>query len=310
MSQLPDKPQIGASACLNVQKVRFDGGHKNSAFVNNECTDYFDLHTVCPEVGIGLSTPRPVIQLRDFEGVTKLVFSKTPEKELTEVMNEYAEKKIDTLPQLDGFIFKKDSPSCGPFRVPVVNNKTGMRKRDGTGLFAQKFKQRHPNVPIEDEGRINDAGIRENFLERVYAHYRWRQVTHSMNPLKEFRQYHKNYKLMLMAKDNKAYRQLGRLAASVNKHNFNEVSEEYFSKFMQAMAKIPTHGQHINVMMHVLGYLKSHLEKDDKAEVLDWFESYRDERVSRITPMMLLKHHFRHHPNSYIHDQYYFSTYQ
>jgi len=288
MKNLSNKPQIGVSACLNGQKVRFDGGHKSSTFVNNDCANSFDLHTMCPEVEIGLGTPRPVIQLRDFADGRKLVFSKTPEKDLTETMHAYAEQKIDSLAQLDGFIFKKDSPSCGPFKVPVVDNKSGMRKRDGIGLFAEVFKLRHPNVPVEDEGRLNDIGIRENFLERVYAHYRWRQIDHSDNPLKAFREYHKNYKLILMAKDNHAYRELGQLVAVVNKHNFDEKREEYFS---------------------VMGYLKEHLNKKDKVEILEWFETYREKRIGRITPMMLLQHHFNRHPNDYIADQYYFSPF-
>ena len=184
-----------------------------------------------------------------------------------------------------------------------------MRKRNGIGLFAQTFKEKYPQVPTEDEGRLNDKGIRENFLERIYAHYRWRQIAETENPLQSFRNFHKNYKLMLMAKDNGAYRELGRIVASVNRHNFAEVSEQYFCLFMQAMSKIPSHGHHVNVMMHILGYLKDHLNKKDKVELLEWFETYRENRVARVTPLMLLQHHFNRHPNDYIAEQYYFSPF-
>lgn len=258
---------------------------------------------------MGLGIPRQIIQLRDFEGKIKLVYSKNPENEITPAMREFSEQKVNSMPQLDGYIFKKDSPSCGVHKVPVKNNKSGMRKRNGIGIFAQAFKDRHPNVPTEDEGRLNDKGIRENFLERVYAHYRWRQIAETENPLKSFRDFHKNYKLILMAKDNGAYRQLGRLAASINKHNFTEISEQYFKLFMQAMSKIPSHGQHINVMMHLLGYLKNKLNKKDKAELLEWFEIYREERVLRVTPLLLLQHHFNTHQNDYVAEQYYFSPF-
>ena len=234
-SNISNKPQIGVSACLASQAVRFDGGFISNQFIKNECSSFFDIHTVCPEVEMGLGIPRPVIQLRDFEGEIKLVYSKKPENEITPEMREFSEQRIKSLPTLDGYIFKKDSPSCGVFKVPVKNNKSGMRKRNGIGIFTQAFKDKHPNVPTEDEGRLNDKGIRENFLERVYAHYRWRQIAETESPLKSFRDYHKNYKLILMAKDNSAYRQLGRLAASVNKNNFDEVSEQYFSLFMQTM---------------------------------------------------------------------------
>lgn len=304
-----NKPQVGASACLNGHKVRFDGGHKSSTFVSIDCNTYFDLHVVCPEMEIGLGAPRPVIQLRDFDGVRKLVFSKTPEKELTETMQNYAKEKMKSLPQLDGFVFKKDSPSCGLSKVPVVNNKSGMRKRDGVGVFTEVFKAHNPNVPTEDEGRLNDIHIRENFLERVYAHYRWRQIDNAESSIKAFRDYHKNYKLILMAKDNQSFRKLGQLVAKVNNNNLDDIREEYFNIFMSAMKKIPSHGHHINVMMHVMGYLKDKLNNKDKLEILEWLETYREKRIARITPMMLLIHHFNRHPNQYISEQYYFSPF-
>lgn len=309
MSELTAKPQIGVSACLARQAVRFDGCFISNPFVNNECTSFFDIHTVCPEVEMGLGIPREVIQLRDFDGEIRLVYSKNPDKQITHSMREFSERRVKTLPTLDGYIFKKDSPSCGVFKVPVKNNKTGMRKRNGIGLFAQAFKDRYPQVPTEDEGRLNDKSIRENFLERVYAHYRWRQIDATENPLQSFRDFHRNYKLVLMAKDNSSYRQLGRIAAAVNRNNFAEIREQYFCLFMQAMSKIPSHGHHVNVMMHILGYLKDHLNKNDKVELLHWFETYREDRVSRVTPLMLLQHHFNRHRNDYIAEQYYFSPF-
>lgn len=309
MSALPDRPQIGASACLARQAVRFDGGYISNEFLNNDCSKFFDIHSICPEVEMGMGIPRPVIQLRDFDGEIRLVYSKNPDKELTHQMRTFAEQKINNLPALDGYIFKKDSPSCGVFKVAVVSNKTGMRKRDGMGVFARAFKEIYPNVPTEEEGRLNDSGIRENFLERVYAHYRWRKIAASDTPLKSFRDFHRNYKLILMAKDTSNYRRLGRLAASVNKDNYREISEQYFSLFMQAMAKIPSQGHHVNVMMHLLGYLKNKLDKSDKLELLQWFETYRENRVNRVAPLVLLQHHFRRHKNDYIAEQYYFSPF-
>jgi len=309
MSNLPNRPQIGVSACLASQAVRFDGGFISNQFVNNECVSFFDIHTICPEVEMGLGIPRQVIQLRDFDGEIKLVYSKNPESEITSEMREFSAQKLKGLVRLDGYIFKKDSPSCGVFKVPVKDNKSGMRKRNGIGIFAQAFKEKYPQVPTEDEGRLNDKGIRENFLERIYAHYRWRQIFETENPLKSFRNFHKNYKLMLMAKDNGAYRELGRIVASVNRHNFADVSEQYFCLFMQAMSKVPSQGHHVNVMMHILGYLKDHLNKKDKIELLEWFETYREDRVTRVTPLMLLQHHFNRHQNDYIAEQYYFSPF-
>lgn len=303
------KPHIGVSACLARQPVRFDGSFIANPFVNNECSEFFHLHSVCPEVEMGMSTPREVIQLRDFGHEIKLVYSKHPEDDITQDMQDFAQQRIAKLPLLDGYIFKKDSPSCGVFKVPVRSHKTGMRNRNGMGIFAQAFKQIHPNVPTEDEGRLNDKGLRENFLERVYAHYRWRQIAQSDRPLQAFRDFHKNYKLIIMAKDNQAYRELGRLATSINQHNFETLSLQYFSRFMLAMSKVATQGQHVNVMQHIMGYLKSQLNSQDKKELLDWFEVYRKKRVSRVTPLTLLQHHLRCFPNQYMAEQYYFSPF-
>lgn len=309
MSNINTKPQIGVSACLAGQAVRFDGNFIANQFIKSECASFFDIHRVCPEVELGMGIPRPPIQLRDFDNEIRLVFSKNPGHDITDSMREFSAKKVSSLPPLDGYIFKRDSPSCGVHKVPVRNDRTGMRKRNGIGLFAQAFKEQFPQVPTEDEGRLNDDGIRENFLERVYAHYRWRQINEADNPLKAFRDFHTRYKLILMAKDNIASRQLGRMVATVNNDDFTDIKEQYISLFMQAMTKIPSPGRHVNVMMHILGYLKDHLDRKDKAELLEWFEIYRENRVARVTPMMLLQHHFNTHKNAYISEQYYFSPF-
>ncbi len=309
MSDPFNKPQIGVSACLLGKAVRFDGGHVKNRFVVEECVKHFDLHSVCPEVEIGLSIPRPAIQLRKFGEEIKLVYSRDPHIELTEAMRGFSESRVDTFDYLDGYIFKSGSPSCGMERVAIVDDKTGVRQRNGMGVFAQQFKQRYPDVPTEEEGRLNDSCLRENFLERVYAHYRWRCLEHSDEPLQAFRDFHKNYKLMLMAKNAVAYRQLGRMVATVNRHNLAEIRKSYFSQFMQAMAKIPSRGNHINVLMHIQGYLKNNLNAKDKAELLEWYETYRHNKVNRITPLALLQHHFKHHPHAYMAEQYYFSPF-
>lgn len=303
-----NKPHIGVSACLLGQPIRFDGGHKKNRFLLDDCTRFFYLHSVCPEAELGLGIPRPAIQLRKYQQQVKLVFSKNPQHDLTQDMQSYSQQRIKDFNQLDGFVFKKDSPSCGPQRVPVYNDKTGMRERNGTGIFAMTFKQQYPLVPVEDEGRLNDKNIRENFLERVYAHYRWRQLTENYD-LAGFRDFHQNYKFILMAKSPMDSRALGQLVARANKTNLEYIRQQYIAKFMQVMALRPTPGQHVNVLMHILGYLKSKLDRQDKAELLSWFENYRQQQVSRVTPLVLLQHHFRRYPNDYMSRQYYFSPF-
>lgn len=303
-----DKPRLGVSACLMGRPVRFDGGHRRCLFLQ-QVADFFHFHALCPEVEMGLGTPRPVIQLRRFGDDQRLVFSKQTDRDLTESMQAYAHSTLPRLPVLDGFVFKKDSPSCGPDRVPVYDDHSGMRQRDGQGMFAAAFMRAFPEVPVEDEGRLNDRAIRENFLERVYAHYRWRHIENPDHNLQALQDFHRDYKLMLMAKSNGGAKQLGRLVASANKHNLASLRREYFSGFMQVMKNRPSPGQHVNVLMHMMGYLKQQLDSRDKQELLNWFESYRLQQVDRLTPLVLLQHHFRRHPHVYMAGQHYFSPF-
>ncbi len=307
MQQNQQKPQIGVSACLMGHQVRFDGGHKRSHFVLDQCSEYFGLHPVCPEAELGLGIPRPTIQLRQYEAEVRLVYSKQPDNDLTDKMQAFSSNRVRDLSKLHGFIFKKDSPSCGVERVPVFSDRTGMRERNGTGIFAAEFMKQYPHVPVEEEGRLNDIKLRENFLERVYAYYRWTEIDSTNNPLTAFREFHRDYKLILMAKNTQAYQRLGRLVASVNRENLYEIRQKYIELFMQVMTKIATRGQHVNVLMHIMGYLKDKLSSKDKAELLEWFEIYRDEQVSRVTPLALLRHHLNNYPHGYIEKQYYFS---
>lgn len=304
-----DKPQLGVSACLLGQPVRFDGGHKKSRFLLDDCASFFQLHPVCPEVEMGMGIPRPVIQLRKTEQQVKLVFSKNPEHDLTQDMQLFSQQRISDFDQLDGFVFKKDSPSCGPQRVPVFDAESGMRQRNGIGIFARTFMQMHPLVPVEDEGRLNDKAIRENFLERVYAHYRWRNIEHAETNLAGFQDFHQNYKLILMAKSPAVSRELGQLVAKAGRKNLPQIRQQYIEIFMRVMQNRPTPGQQVNVLMHILGYLKSKLDHQDKAELLTWFENYRQQQVSRVTPLVLLQHHLRRYPNDYMAQQYYFAPF-
>jgi uncharacterized protein YbgA (DUF1722 family)/uncharacterized protein YbbK (DUF523 family) len=309
MSDLQGKPVVGASSCLLGAKVRFDGGHKHYPLITERWSTFFDIKSACPEAEMGMGMPRPALQLRETNNETRLVFSKNPQQDLTADMEAFATQRISKLGVLDGYVFKKDSPSCGFERVPVTHESTGQKTRIGTGVFARKFMELNPLVPVEDEGRLYDDGIRENFLERVYCHYRWRTMLNADFNLQAFTEFHKRHKFMLMARNQQVYRQLGQLVATANKHNLIQVSDSYIQCFMQAMELRPSHGQHVNVLLHILGYFKRGLDSQDKHELLNWFNAYRSERVPRITPVALLRHYLRIHPEPYIAAQYYLSPY-
>jgi len=302
---MSNQPVIGASSCLLGKHVRFDGGHKKSHFITEKLATHMTIQPVCPEMAIGLGTPRPAIRLQDIGGKTRLVMSKNNELDLTDEMQSYADKTMEQFTDLDGFIFKKGSPSCGAWRVPVVVHKDGHKRHDGTGIFAQKFMQRFPWIPVEEEGRLNDADLRQNFIERVYALHRWHNIEKPDSNMKAFIDFHASHKLMLMARSPADYRKLGQFVANTTLRTLNKRRQEYLLAFMQAMKKPISKGKHVNVLMHIMGYLKEHLNSGDKAELLYHFESYRKNQLPWVSLIILLKHHLRKYPSPYINQQHY-----
>ncbi len=296
------KPRLGVSSCLLGMPVRFDGGHKQDNFVQTSLASHIDFVAVCPEVEAGFAIPRPTMQLRSNGKEIRLVMSRGDHEDVTQKMADFAGKKMNDLGHLDGFIFKKNSPSCGVYRVPVVINEHGYREKTGTGIFAQAFMERYPLIPVEEEGRLNDAGIRENFIERIFAYQRWKNVDDGIHGLIGF---HSQHKLMLMARGSHYYQELGRLVAATTAENLIQNRDKYIHRFMEVMAVIPSKGKQVNVLLHILGYLKKALSHEDKKEILDMFEAYRQQQLPLITPVTMLRHYFRLYPQPYIEKQHY-----
>lgn len=304
-----EKPGLGVSACLMGMPVRFDGGHMQNTFLQDYLAKYVDYVAVCPEVEAGFATPRPAMQLRLRDKSINLVMSKAPDQDVTAQMQKYAESKIDTLAELDGFIFKKNSPSCGVFRVPVVVNKTGYREKNGRGLFAEAFIKRFPLIPVEEEGRLNDAALCENFIERVYAYRRWKEIENAESNVSALIEFHARHKLMLMARGSHYYQELGRMVAGTTLADLAHRRHAYIHRFMEVMAYIAPRGRQVNVLQHIMGYLKQVLNHEDKQELLSIFEAYRMAQLPLITPLILLRHHLRVHPQPYIGEQHYLAPF-
>ena len=299
------RPLLGVSACLLGKPVRFDGGHKKNDFILSSLTNYIDFESICPEMEAGFGMPRPTMQLRQQGEEVRLVFSKNPENDVTDQLIHYSAEKVNQLEHLDGFIFKKDSPSCGAFRVPLVIHKDGFKNREGVGLFAKTFMDRHPLIPVEDEGRLNDADLCENFFERVYAYRRWKQISNPQRNVQGLIEFHARHKLLLMARGSHFYQELGRLVSGTTSKDLIQKRERYISRFMQVM-KITAHrGRQVNVLQHIMGYLKQAISSEDKQELLSLFEAYRQRQLALITPVTLLRHHLRVHPQHYISEQHY-----
>jgi uncharacterized protein YbgA (DUF1722 family)/uncharacterized protein YbbK (DUF523 family) len=306
-----NKPILGVSACLMGHRVRFDAGHKRQPFITGLVAGHFELRPICPEMELGLGAPRPAIRLQRLAGSdkTSLVDSRGAGCDLSQPMRDYAAQRVEGLGDLTGYIFKKDSPSCGMERVPVIVGPNGQRRRDGVGLFAQAFMQRWPLVPVEEEGRLNDPGLRERFFERLYALQRWRAIAQPERNVHDFIRFHAGHKLLVMARGREYYRELGRLVAGVSHSTLKQTREHYIGRFMQIMALPCSHGRQVNVLQHLMGYFKRELDAADKQELLTLFERYRRREIALITPLTLLRHYQRRMPNAYLAEQHYLQPY-
>ncbi len=306
-TELP-RPRIAVSACLLGLPVRFDGGHKQDRFIHDTLSKVAELTPLCPEQLAGMPTPRPTIQLRDTPAGVRLVQSNDPGIDHTDRMREVAEAQARRLDgQIAGLIVQRKSPSCGMERVPVSRGKGLPAVRTGVGMFVRHFAERCPLVPIEEEGRLNDPVLRENFLERVYALDRWLHT--APEDVSAFIAFHASHKLNLLARGTDAYRTLGRIVAGVTRDTLAERRAAYIPRFMQTLGRKVTRGRHINVMQHVMGYFKQQLSPQDKAELLAVFESYRREETPLSTPLVLISHHLRQYPNDYLGSQHYLQPY-
>jgi uncharacterized protein YbgA (DUF1722 family)/uncharacterized protein YbbK (DUF523 family) len=298
--------KIGVSSCLLGAKVRFDGGHKRSDFLVDTLGSFVEFVAVCPEMEIGLGVPRETLRLaRDGNGEARLVTNKTG-IDHTGKMNSYAERRVIALggEQLSGYVLKKDSPSCGMERVRVYGP-PGMPTRDGAGLFAAALIRSYPSLPIEEEGRLNDPHLRENFVERVFAYQRLRAFFASRWTLSGLVQFHTIYKLVLMAHSPKAYSELGRFVAGAKRLARDKVPEHYQLAFMEALKKLATTARHTNVLHHMLGHLRQHLDATARDELVTLIDDYRRGLVPLVVPITLFRHYARKFDVAYLQGQVY-----
>jgi uncharacterized protein YbgA (DUF1722 family)/uncharacterized protein YbbK (DUF523 family) len=301
-----EKPIIlGVSSCLTGENVRYDGGHKQHHYITDQLAAYFRFIPVCPEVACGLPIPREAMHLTGNPAAPRLISIKTC-RDLTDQMQRWSHHRARELEQLQlrGFIFKKSSPSCGLFRVKVYQDK-GPPLTSGQGLFARALTAAFPLMPVEEEGRLSDARLRENFIERVYSYNRLLTFLASKPAKADLIQFHTIHKLLLMAHSNEHYRRLGKLVASTL--SLQELLPHYTKLFMEALQLIATPTKQANVLMHCQGYFKKQLAPWEKQELLDLIERYRIGQLPLIVPITLLNHYISRFHESYLSEQLYFS---
>jgi uncharacterized protein YbgA (DUF1722 family)/uncharacterized protein YbbK (DUF523 family) len=289
--------RIGASACLLGAEVRFDGQHKRSAFLTRELAPFVTWVSVCPELEVGMGVPREAVRLVGGQGGRTLMLGNSSGTDWTARMEALASRRVEDLASesLDGFVLKSKSPSCGMERVKVYEAATtrAAPRSDGVGLFARALMERLPNLPVEEEGRLEDARLRDNFVERVFAHARLRRLFSPRWTLGSLVAFHTVHKMQLLAHSTEGYRSLGRLVAGGRKLPRAELRTRYEAAFMATLAKLATPGRHANVLQHMLGQLSDRLDDGDRQELLAVVDDHRRGLVPLVVPVTLLRHHAR-----------------
>jgi uncharacterized protein YbgA (DUF1722 family)/uncharacterized protein YbbK (DUF523 family) len=296
--------KLGISSCLLGQPVRYDGGHKADSYIIGTLGAYFTFIPLCPEVAIGLPVPRPPIRLVQRGVAIRVVGVKDPTLDVTAPLHAYGVASAARLEAISGYILKRGSPSCGMERVKVYDEQ-GRTIGKASGAFAHSLRKKLPLLPLEEEGRLGDARLRENFIMRVFVYHRWQQLLEAGLSVTRLQQFHADHKYLVMAHNQAAYKRMGRMLAGLAADNMKVLSCLYMEELMTALARPASRRQHVNVLQHLLGYLKKKLDSADKAEMLEVITRYGDGLLPLIVPITLLKHHFRRHPHGYIERQFY-----
>jgi uncharacterized protein YbgA (DUF1722 family)/uncharacterized protein YbbK (DUF523 family) len=309
-SDLP-KPRLGVSACLLGEEVRYNGGHKRDRFLTDVLGPYVQWVPVCPEVEIGLGTPRPAIRLVQIGGETRLV---APESgaDHTVAMREYGERRVAELGgmELAGYVLKKDSPSCGMERVRVYGGSArtaeGMPAKEGRGLFAEALLRLFPELPVEEEGRLNDPALRENFVSRIFAYDRFLREERSGWTRASLTRFHERHKFLLMARNQAGMRRLGRLLGSAGREvRPEDLARDYLRGLTVVLRRPASRRGHTNVLQHLAGFVSDGLDSTDREELTRTIETYHRGLLPLIVPITLLRHHARRQEVAYLAGQAY-----
>lgn len=304
MTDFENKITIGVSSCLLGNEVRYDGGHKHDRYITETLGRYLSFVPVCPEVECGLPIPREAMRLVGEVDRPRLVTNKTG-VDHTDRMLTWARKKVAELEKenLCGFIFKNRSPSSGMERVKVYDG-NNVPRAVGVGIFARAFKDHFPLLPTEEEGRLHDPLLRENFIEQIFVYQRWREVADAPTAAKLI-SFHTTHKLLLMAHSEKHTREMGRLMAQAGSLELDTFIERYQELLMAAMSLKPTTKKHVNVLQHMMGFFKKLISADEKQELLSVIEQFRNNIVPLIVPVTLINHYIRKYQEPYLMEQHY-----
>lgn len=303
------KIQIGISACLVGQEVRYNGGHCQSSLCLKTLNEYFEYKTFCPEVAAGFSVPRPTMRLTGDPDKPRLSYSDDHSVDVSAQLIAVSQEVMPKMQDLYGYILMKNSPSCGMERIKVYqdNGHPHMKKRDG--LFTEQLRKAYPNLPIEEEGRLHDKHLYENFVLRVFCYHEWRNNVLGSLSVSKMMKFHSRHKFIMQAHNYEKTVALGQFLAQLDQASLLEAAEEYERRFMEILAKPASKAGHCNVMMHILGFLKKRVDSQSRQDLVAVIKRYRKGEVPLIAPMILLKHYMPRFGGDYINAQSYFDPY-
>lgn len=307
-----DKIPVGISACLLGERVRFDGGHKRNEFAAEQLAPFLRYEPACPEMAIGLPTPRPALRLTEerADGAISLCFSNGQDAPVTDRMTAYSKEKISHLRHLCGYIVCAKSPSCGMERVRIYQPDNNNNRKAGTGVFTRELMDQMPWLPVEEDGRLHDPLLRENFVARVYALHEFNQLWASGLTRAKLMAFHTRYKLLLLAHSQPAYREIGPFVAKMDQwDSLDAFALEYRQQLMDLMKNVASRRNHTNVLMHVQGYFRRDLTPSQRQELAGLIDHYRQGIQPLLAPITLLKHYMAEYPHPWLAGQRYFSPY-
>ncbi|MGB5855991.1 MAG: DUF523 and DUF1722 domain-containing protein [Oceanisphaera sp.] len=298
----PNVIRVGISGCLVGQKVRFDGGHKRSDFCTEQLAEFVEFVPVCPEMAIGLGTPRPSIRLVN-QG-EEVIAQTAKGVDVTAALRDYGRNMAAQFSGLSGYVLCAKSPSCGMERVRVYHESGKGNAKEGVGIYTQELMQAQPLLPLEEDGRLTDALLRENFVTRVFALHDWQCLCHEGITAAGLIAFHSRYKYLLMAHHRESYLQLGKLLSDLSV-DVSATADAYIEGLMQALSIIVTRKNHTNVLQHLQGYFKHMLNASQREELTDTITQYRQGILPLFAPITLLRHYLKEHPNEYLQQQVY-----
>lgn len=302
------KIPVGISSCLLGEEVRHDGGHKHARYCTQVLSRHFEFRSLCPELEAGLGVPRPAIHLREHSDGLRLITT-SGNADHTRAMQDWNEAILPELSDLRGYILKAKSPSCGMERIRIHNEEGRVIRRDGRGLFAQALMEHYPLLPVEEEGRLNDDHLRENFVERVFAYDDWRNTVEAELTPKALVDFHTRHKFQLLAHCQKTYRELGPMLSDLKSQPLAEIAGQYIKRFMEAMRKKISRGDHANAMQHLMGFLSDSMGSEDRQVLCEQIDAYQRGEIPLVVPMTLLRMAQRREPVAYLAQQHYLTPY-